>query len=140
MLSTDPEMVIKSLARGYFEHFWAIFTKISTCSFPMCPFDCCVILYQVFEIICGTYKPFARLEVLSKDPDMAVKSHARWNYELCWYIFTKISACVSPILQLDCCVIKYEVFKTICDAYKVYFSHSQLFKCLYHRLKIIYEK
>ena len=74
-------MAIKSLARGNFEHFWDIFTKISTCSFPMCPFDRCVILYNVFKIICGAYKPFATLEVLSKDPDMAVKSHARGNYE-----------------------------------------------------------
>ena len=71
---------------------------------------------------------FARLEVLSKDPDMAVKSHARGNYELFWSIFTKISACVSPIVPLDCCVIIYEVFKTISDAYKVYFSHLRLFK------------
>ena len=54
---------------------------------------------------------------------MAIKSHASGNFELFWYIVTKIDACGSPILPLDCGVILYEVFKAICDAYKVYFSH-----------------
>ena len=54
VLSTDPEMAIKSLARGNFKHFWYVFTKISTCSSPICPKDCCVILYDVFMTICGT--------------------------------------------------------------------------------------
>ena len=45
--------------------------------------------------------------MLSTDHDMAVKSHARGNFELFWSIFTKISACGSAILSLDCCVILY---------------------------------
>ena len=104
-MSIDPEMAIKSLARGHFKHFWSIFTKISSCSSPICPIDRRVILYDVFKTICGTYKPFARLLVLSTNPDMAIKSHAMVNFKLFWSIFTKISACGSPILPLDCCVI-----------------------------------
>ena len=49
---------------------------------------------------------------------MAIKSHASGNFELLWYIFTKIDACGSPILPLDCGVILYDAFKAICDAYK----------------------
>ena len=98
-------MAIKSLLRGNFKHFWYVFTKISTCSSPICPKDRSVILYDVIIIICGTKKPFARLVVLSTNPEMAVKSHARVNFELFWSIFTKISAYDSPILPLDCCVI-----------------------------------
>ena len=36
--STDPEMAIKSLTKGNFEHLWYILTKISTCGSPICPF------------------------------------------------------------------------------------------------------
>ena len=39
MLSTDPKMAIKSLARENFEHFLSILTKISTCDSPICPLD-----------------------------------------------------------------------------------------------------
>ena len=53
-------MVIKSLARGNFEHFWYIFTKIGTCGTPISPLDHCVILYYVFKTICGTQKTFAQ--------------------------------------------------------------------------------
>ena len=84
-------VTVKSLARGNFEHFWSIFTKISTCGSPICPLDRCVMLYDVFKTICGTKKPFARLVVLSTDPDMVVKSLARGNFEHSWFIFTKIS-------------------------------------------------
>ena len=52
---------------------------------------------------------------------MALKSHARGIFELFWYISKQISACGSPILPLDCSVILYDVFKAMCDAYKVYF-------------------
>ena len=62
VLSTDLEMAIKSLTRRNFEHFWYIFTKMSTCGSPVCPLDRCVILYDVFQTFC------ARLVVLSTDP------------------------------------------------------------------------
>ena len=36
----------------------------------------------MFKTICGTSKPFARLIVLSTNPEMAIKSHASGNFEL----------------------------------------------------------
>ena len=77
-------------------------------------------------------KPFARLVVLSTNPEMAIKSLASGNFELFWYIFTKIDACGSPILPFDCGVILYDVFKAICDVYKVFFSHLQLSGGIWH--------
>ena len=100
VLSTDPENAIKSLVRRNFKHFWSIFTKVSTFySSPICPIERCVILYDGFKTIYSTYKPFARLVVLYTNPDMAVKSHARENFELFWVYFHK-NKCL-----LDCCVI-----------------------------------
>ena len=75
-------MAIKSFMRGNFEHFWSSFTKISTSGSPICPIDRCVILYDMFQTMCGTKKPVARRLVLSTDPDMAVKSHARGIFKL----------------------------------------------------------
>ena len=63
---------------------------------------------------------------------MAVKLHARGNFELFCSIFTKISPCGSPILPLDYCVILYDVFKAMCDVIKVYFSHLQLSGGIWH--------
>ena len=81
-----------------------------------------MILYDVTKTIYGTYKPFARLVlvVLSTDPDMALKSHARGSFELFGIFSQKISACGTPILPLDCFVILYDVFKAMCDAFTTY--------------------
>ena len=40
------------------------------------------LLYDVFKTIFDTEKQYARLVVLSTDPDMALKSLARVNFEL----------------------------------------------------------
>ena len=92
-------MTIKSLTRGNFEHFWSILTKIRTCGSPICPLDRCVIFYDVFKTICGTKEPFVKLEVLSADPDIAVKSLARGNFE--HFHRNKYP----PISPLDHCVV-----------------------------------
>ena len=79
-----------------------------------------MILYEVFKTICDTKKPFVILEVLSRDPDMAVKSLTRGNFEHVLSILTKINTCGSPISPLDHCVILYYVFKTICGTKKTF--------------------
>ena len=51
MLTTDPEMVVKSLARGNFELIWHIFTEISAFDSLIWPLHRCVLLYDVFKAI-----------------------------------------------------------------------------------------